>query len=279
MSENTPSYIDNEFGLAGKTAVITGATGVLGGSMAAGLAKAGANVVILGRRENVAQELASSLAVHGHGTLAVAADVLKEEQLQHALKQTLATFGSVDILVNAAGGNMAKAVLTPDMQWAELDMDAYSTVINLNLQGTVLPSKIFGAEMARRKSGSIVNIASVASSLPLTRVAAYSQAKAAIKSFTQWLAVEMATKYGEGIRVNAIAPGFFLAEQNRKLLLNDDGSYTERGNKAIQKTPFGRFGNPDELSGTLVWLCSNASKFVTGAVIPVDGGFTAFGGV
>jgi NAD(P)-dependent dehydrogenase (short-subunit alcohol dehydrogenase family) len=160
-----------------------------------------------------------------------------------------------------------------------MDINAYSEVINLNLQGTVLPSKIFGAEMARRKSGSIINIASVASSLPLTRVAAYSQAKAAIKSFTQWLAVEMATKYGEGIRVNAIAPGFFLAEQNKKLLLNDDGTYTERGNKAIQKTPFGRFGNPDELSGTLVWLSSNASKFVTGAVIPVDGGFTAFGGV
>lgn len=279
MPDLTPSFVDSLFSLKGKTAIITGGTGVLGASMAEGLAKAGANVVILGRRQNVAQQVASHLTSFGVKTLAVQADVLDETQLKAALEQVVNTFGKVDILVNAAGGNMPKAVMAPTTDWADLDMNAYSEVINLNLQGTVLPSKIFGAEMAKHKSGVIINIASVASALPLTQVAAYSQAKAAIKSFTQWLAVEMASKYGEGIRVNAIAPGFFLAEQNKKLLLNTDGSYTTRGNKAIVKTPFGRFGNPEELNGTLIWLCSNASTFVTGAVVPVDGGFTAFGGV
>ncbi len=279
MPGPTPSFIDSLFGLKGKTAILTGGTGVLGASMAEGLAKAGANVVILGRRGNVAQQVASNLTSFGIKTLAVQADVLDEVQLKAALDQVVNTFGPVDILVNAAGGNMPKAVITPTTDWADLDIDAYSEVINLNLQGTVLPSKIFGAAMTKKKSGVIINIASVASSLPLTQVAAYSQAKSAVKNFTQWLAVEMATKYGEGIRVNAIAPGFFLAEQNRKLLLNDDGSYTARGNKAIIKTPFGRFGYPEELNGTLIWLCSNAATFVTGAVVPVDGGFTAFGGV
>ncbi len=279
MPDLTPSFVDSLFSLKGKTAIITGGTGVLGASMAEGLAKAGANIVILGRRENVAQQVASTLTSFGIKTLAVQADVLDEGQLKVALHRVVNTFGSVEILVNAAGGNMPKAVVTPTTEWADLDMDAYSEVINLNLQGTVLPSKIFGAAMAKQKNGVIINIASVASLLPLTQVAAYSQAKSAITNFTQWLAVEMASKYGEGIRVNAIAPGFFLAEQNRKLLLNDDGSYTARGNKAIQKTPFGRFGNPEELNGTLIWLCSNAANFVTGAVVPVDGGFTACSGV
>jgi NAD(P)-dependent dehydrogenase (short-subunit alcohol dehydrogenase family) len=247
--------------------------------MAKALAQAGANVVIIGRRKEAGQAVADEIQKAGGKAMSVQADVLQLEDLKSAKEKILSAFGTIDILVNAAGGNMPDAVVTPTTDWTDLDMDAYSEVVNLNLQGTVLPSKIFGAGMAKRKSGVIINIASVASSLPLTQVAAYSQAKAAIKSFTQWLAVEMATKYGERIRVNAIAPGFFLAEQNRKLLLNEDGSYTARGNKAIIKTPFGRFGNPEELNGTLIWLCSNASTFVTGAVVPVDGGFTAFSGV
>lgn len=274
-----PSMVDELFSIKGKTAIVTGGTGVLGSAMARGLSRAGANVVILGRRKQVALELASTLQTGEAKAIAVAADVMNETELVEARRQMLETFGSIDILVNAAGGNQPDAVLKPDAPWSTLNLKAYSEVLNLNLMGTVIPSKVFGEEMARVKRGVIVNIASVSSQLPLTQVAAYSNAKAAIKSFTEWLAVEMASKYGEGIRVNAIAPGFFVAEQNRSLLLKPDGSLTARGQKAINKTPFGRFGNPDELTGTLIWLCSDASRFVTGAVIPVDGGFTAYAGV
>jgi NAD(P)-dependent dehydrogenase (short-subunit alcohol dehydrogenase family) len=273
------SFLQKHFSLQHKTAIITGGTGVLGVVMARGLARAGANVVILGRRESLAQQFASSLTDEGARAMAITADVLREEQLVTAREKINFEFGPIDILVNAAGGNMPHAVLKPDMPWADLNLDAYAKVLDLNLLGTVIPSKVFGQDMVQKKSGVIINIASVASQLPLTQVAAYSNAKAAIKNFTQWLAVEMAQKYGEGIRVNAIAPGFFLADQNRALLVNHDGSLTERGQKAINKTPFGRFGTPEELVGTLVWLCSDASKFVTGAVIPVDGGFTAYAGV
>lgn len=274
-----PSSVDELFSIRGKTAIITGGTGVLGSAMARGLSRAGVNVVILGRRKQVALELASTLQTDKAKAIAVAADVMNETELVEARRQILESFGSIDILVNAAGGNQPDAVLKPDAPWSTLNLKAYSEVLNLNLLGTVIPSKIFGEEMARVKRGVIVNIASVSSQLPLTQVAAYSNAKAAVKSFTEWLAVEMASKYGEGIRVNAIAPGFFVAEQNRSLLLRPDGSLTARGQKAINKTPFGRFGDPDELTGTLIWLCSDASRFVTGAVIPVDGGFTAYAGV
>jgi NAD(P)-dependent dehydrogenase (short-subunit alcohol dehydrogenase family) len=269
----------SQFSLVGKTAIVTGATGVLGTVMTRGLASAGARVVILGRRGELAQQIASSLQNAGLEAMAVSADVLKEDQLVEARKKINNQFGPIDILVNAAGGNMPHAVLKPDMPWADMNIEAYADVLNLNLMGTVIPSKVFGEDMVQKKRGVIINIASVASQLPLTQVAAYSNSKAAIKNFTQWLAVEMARKYGEGIRVNAIAPGFFLADQNRSLLLKDDGSLTERGQKAINKTPFGRFGDPEELVGTLIWLCADASKFVTGAVIPVDGGFTAYAGV
>lgn len=271
--------IDGLFSLKGKTAIITGGTGVLGSAMARGLAAAGANIAILGRRKKQADEVVASIQQLGVKALTVVADVMNEIELEHARQGVLETLGSIDILVNAAGGNQPDAVLKPDAPWSSLNLKAYADVLNLNLLGTVLPSKVFGEEMAKQKAGVIINIASVSSKLPLTQVAAYSNAKAAIKSFTEWLAVEMASKYGEGIRVNAIAPGFFLAEQNRSLLMNVDGSLTARGQKAVNKTPFGRFGNPDELSGTLIWLCSDASRFVTGATIPVDGGFTAYSGV
>jgi len=271
--------IEELFSLKGKTALITGGTGVLGSAMAKGLARAGARIVILGRRKQQADEIVATLRKEGAEAMAVIADVMNEPALEAARKTVLETMGSIDILVNAAGGNHPDAVVKPDAPWSTVNLKAYSDVLNLNLLGTVMPSKVFGEEMAKKKSGVIVNIASVSSKLPLTQVAAYSNAKAAIKNFTEWLAVEMATKYGEGIRVNAIAPGFFLAEQNRSLLMNADGSLTSRGQKAVNKTPFGRFGNPDELSGTLIWLCSDASRFVTGATIPVDGGFTAYSGV
>lgn len=279
MSKDPSLFLKDLFNLTGKTAIITGGTGVLGSAMAVGLAGAGARVAILGRRPDVAQQVALNLDPSGNSAMAVAADVLNEAQLKEARQKILDKFGSIDILVNAAGGNKSHAVLKPEMSWSEFDIDAFNEVMNLNLQGTVLPSKVFGEPMTESKRGVIINIASVASQLPLTQVAAYSNAKAAIKSFTQWLAIEMARKYGEGIRVNAIAPGFFLAEQNKSLLLKEDGTLTARGQKAIDKTPFGRFGSPEELNGTLIWLCSDASRFVTGAVIPVDGGFTAYGGV
>jgi NAD(P)-dependent dehydrogenase (short-subunit alcohol dehydrogenase family) len=278
MNTGTSMY-NRLFTVQGKTVVITGATGVLGSMMARGLAEAGANVVILGRRKEVAEQVAASIEINGGKALAVSADVLNEEQLHQAREQVHQAFGLVDVLVNAAGGNRPGAVHKPGMQLSDFNIEAYRDVFDLNLIGTVIPAKVFGEDFIQQKKGVMINIASVASYLPLTQVSAYSNAKAAVVNFTQWMAVEMARKYGEGIRVNAMAPGFFLAEQNRALLLNDDGSLTERGQKAITKTPFGRFGQPEELIGTLLWLCSDASKFVTGALIPVDGGFTAYSAV
>lgn len=196
-----------------------------------------------------------------------------------AKETILSKYGTIDILVNAAGGNLPGAIITPDQKFFDLKMDEFQKVVDLNLKGTVLPVKVFCDVMADRGKGVIINIASMASFRPITRVVGYSAAKAAVDNFTQWLAVEMAKKYGEGIRVNAIAPGFFITEQNKALLTNPDGSYTARGEAAIRQTPFARFGVPDELTGTLVWLCSDASKFVTGVTIPVDGGFNVFFGV
>ncbi len=278
-TDSSKSPVFELFSLQGKTAIITGATGVLGSVMANGLAMAGANVVILGRRKEIAQQIAESIKNKGGKAMAVSADVLHEEQVQAALNLVHKEFGTVHILVNAAGGNMPEGVHKPSMNWSDFNVEGFSKVLDLNLLGTVIPSKIIGYDFVKQKSGVIVNIASVASYLPLTQVGAYSNAKAAIANFTQWMAVEMAQKYGEGIRVNAIAPGFMLADQNRALLMNADGSLTVRGQKAINKTPFGRFGKPEELIGTLLWLCSDASSFVTGTVVPVDGGFTAYSGV
>jgi len=269
----------NLFDVRGKTAVITGGTGVLGKAMAHGLAEAGANVVILGRNQASGDEAVQAITQRGQKALFVQADVLDADQLNKAKAAVLAQYGAIDILVNAAGGNLPGAVIMPDKNFFDLDMKEFDKVVDLNLSGTVLPTKVFGEVMAKQKTGVIINIASLASFRPLTRVVGYSASKAAVDSFTQWLAVEMARKFGEGIRVNAIAPGFFLTEQNRTLLTNADGSYTARGESAIRQTPFGRFGKPDELVGTLIWLCSDASKFVSGVTVPVDGGFNVFGGV
>jgi NAD(P)-dependent dehydrogenase (short-subunit alcohol dehydrogenase family) len=267
------------FNLDSKVAVITGGTGVLGGAMAKGLAQAGATVAILGRREQRAQEVAQSLSDQGLKALALPADVLDKASLLEARDSLLKQTGRIDILINAAGGNMPEATVVGDLTFFKLEQNALNKVMHLNVDGTVLPSQIFGESMVANGRGSIINISSMAAQKPLTRVMGYAAAKAAIDNFTKWLAVELAQKYGQGLRVNAIAPGFFIGEQNRGFLLNSDGSLTTRGQQIISHTPMGRFGEADELIGTAVYLASDAAKFVTGIVIPVDGGFSAFGGI
>lgn len=270
----------NLFSLSGKVALVTGGTGVLGTSMVKGLAAAGAHVAILGRRIEAGEKIAAELRASGHKALAIGADVLNTGQLEQARKKVLDEFGSIDILINAAGGNMPGATIAPDKNFFDLKIDDFRKVLDLNLLGSVLPTKIFAEAMVKNKKGVIINISSMASIRIITRVVGYSAAKAAIDNFTQWMAVEMSRKFGEGMRVNAIAPGFFITEQNRSLLTNPaDGTLTARGQAVINQTPFGRFGEPDELLGTLIWLCSDASKFVTGVVVPVDGGFSIFSGV
>lgn len=267
------------FSLQNRTAVITGGTGVLGSSMSRALAEAGANVAIVGRRIEVGQKLVDEIIGAGGKAIAVQADVLQKEELIKAKEKILSTYGTMDILVNGAGGNMPGATISPDKTFFDLDTKAFQQVVDLNLLGTVLPSQIFGEVFAKKKQGVIINISSMSAFRPITRVVGYSAAKAAVSNFTGWLAIEMAKKYGEGIRVNAISPGFFITEQNRALLTNADGSLTARGASVIQNTPFGRFGQPEELIGTLLWLCSDASKFVSGVDVPVDGGFNVFCGV
>jgi NAD(P)-dependent dehydrogenase (short-subunit alcohol dehydrogenase family) len=267
------------FSLKGKTAVITGGTGVLGQDMVKAISAAGANVTVIGRRKEAGDALVAELKASGGKALSLKADVLEADQLVAAREATIKEFGSIDILINAAGGNMPGAVVTPDKKFFDMNIVDFQKVVNLNLLGSVLPTQVFSEDMAARKKGVIINIASMAAIRTITRVAGYSAAKAAIANFTGWLAVEMAHKYGEGIRVNAISPGFFLTEQNRTLLTNPDGSYTARGQKVIAQTPYGRFGRPEELIGTLIWLCSDASAFVTGINVPVDGGFSVYSGV
>lgn len=267
------------FNIQGKKAIITGGTGVLGSVMAHGLAEAGADVVILGRRREAGDSLVAEIRNKKGRATFVQADVLNADELLRARGEIEKYFGDPDILVNAAGGNLPGAIVTPQQNFFDLKMAEFEKVVDLNLTGTVLPTQILCESMGRRREGVIINIASMASYRPITRVVGYSAAKSAVKNFTEWLAIEMAKKFGEGIRVNGIAPGFFLTEQNRALLTNPDGTYTQRGQDAIRSTPFNRFGKPDELVGTLIWLCSDASRFVTGVTVPVDGGFNVFCGV
>jgi NAD(P)-dependent dehydrogenase (short-subunit alcohol dehydrogenase family) len=271
--------IQKLFSLQHKVAVITGGTGVLGTTMVKALSLAGATVVVIGRRKEVGDALAEEIGKTGAKSMSLKADVLDRAQLAVAKDAIIKTFGTIDILVNAAGGNMPGAVVQPDSNFFHMKLDDFQKVVDLNLLGTVLPTQIFSEPMAGKGKGVIINIASMAAMRAITRVGGYSAAKGAVTNFTSWLAVEMAHKFGEGIRVNSISPGFFLTEQNRNLLTNPDGSYTSRGQKVIAQTPFGRFGKAEELAGTLVWLCSDASAFVTGANIPVDGGFSVFSGV
>lgn len=269
----------NQFSLAGKVAVVTGGTGVLGGAMARGLATAGAKVAIVGRRADKAAEVAAAISAAGGEALPLPADVLDAGSLRTARESLLANFGRVDILLNAAGGNMPGATVFGDLTFFTMQPTDFERVVQLNLTGTLLPSQVFGEPMAAQGSGVIINISSMTAQKPLTRVLGYGNAKAAIDNFTRWLAVELAQKYGAGLRVNAIAPGFFIGEQNRGFLLNPDGTYTARGQSIIDHTPLKRYGAPDELVGTAVWLASDASRFVTGVVVPVDGGFSAFSGI
>ncbi|MBL7856988.1 MAG: SDR family oxidoreductase [Cyclobacteriaceae bacterium] len=275
----TNTYLSNLFGLKDKVALVTGGTGVLGSAMCKSLAMAGARVAILGRRKAAADALAEEIIAHGGEAIGISADVLDRSQLESAKEIILQRFGTLDILVNAAGGNIPGAVVQPDKTFLDLKMDDFQRVVELNLNGTVLPAQVFGEILIRHKKGVIINISSMTAYRPLTRVVGYGVAKSAISNFTQWLAVELVKKFGEGIRVNAIAPGYFLTEQNRNLLTHTDGSLTARGQAIIQSTPYGRFGEPDELCGTLLWLCSDASKFVTGVIVPVDGGCTSYAGV
>ncbi len=262
-----------------KVAVITGGNGTLGGAFVQALAGQGAQVYILGRNEEKSAKVVEAFAGKGLTIHAVRCDVLKEGEVAGAVNEVMSKAGRVDILVNGAGGNRAGATVGPDQSIFDLGIDDFRGVNDLNLLGTVIPSIAFAKPMVEQGSGCIVNISSMAALLPITRVVGYSAAKAGVDNFTRWLAVELAGKYGEGIRVNAIAPGFFIAEQNRSLLTEPDGSLTPRGKTIISQTPAGRFGEPEELMSTLLWLCDDRSKFVNGIVVPVDGGFSAFCGV
>jgi NAD(P)-dependent dehydrogenase (short-subunit alcohol dehydrogenase family) len=266
------------FSLHGRAAVVTGGYGVLGGTIADGLAAAGARVAILGRREDAARQKADAIRNTGGEATTLIADVLDRDAVRTARDRVLEQWGRVDILVNAAGGNVARA-RNDDKPIFDVPMDAFDEALRLNLHGSVIPTLEFAEAMARERAGSIVNISSMAAIQALSGVLAYSIAKAGIDNFTRWLAVELARKHGDGIRVNAIAPGFFVSEQNRRVLVQPDGSPTARGQRIIARTPMGRFGRAEELVGAVCWLCSDAASFVTGAVIPVDGGFSAFSGV
>jgi NAD(P)-dependent dehydrogenase (short-subunit alcohol dehydrogenase family) len=273
--------VNQYFDLTDKVAVITGGTGVLGAAMGQGLARAGATVVILARTPHAVADLADSINAAGGKAIAVPCNVLDREQVVLAGSRITELCGRVDILINAAGGNKPEATALPGQRaFFDLPPDALKWVFDLNLMGTLLPSQVFGAQMAAQKTGVIINVSSMASFIPLTRVVAYAAAKAAVNNFTQWLAVYMAREHSSSIRVNAIAPGFFLGDQNRFLLIDQtSGDLTPRGKQIIEHTPMGRFGEPDDLLGALLWLASDASRFVTGIVVPVDGGFSAYGGV
>ncbi len=271
---------DSLFDLTDKVIVMTGATGTLTGSAANYLAAQGARVVFLGRNS---QKVEQSLAECRRQTpeaqcLGVVADVLDREALEKARDKVLAKWGRIDGLINGAGGNMPGATITPEKKFTDLDFHAFQEVVNLNLHGTVLPSLVFSPSLVE-SGGSVVNFSSVSAPQAVSRVVGYSAAKSAVENFTRWLAVDLARKTDGKVRVNAVLPGFYISEQNRRLLTNEDGSYTERGKLVIQNTPFGRFGQAEELHGALHYLLASASRFVTGVVLPVDGGFVAFSGV
>jgi len=264
------------FSLKGKVIILTGGYGILGACMAKHLAKEGANVVILGRDMEKGEALAKEITSEGNNALYLYSDVMKKDILTQNKIDIMKAYGKIDVLVNLAGGNMAGATIPPDKTVFDLDIDAFRSVVDLNLFGTVLPTIVFAEVMVEQKKGSIINISSESSLRPLTRVVGYGCAKAAVNNFTQYMAGELAIKFGEGLRVNAMAPGFFLTDQNRALMTNPDGTPTARCQSVTNHTPFGRLGRPDELLGTLQWLASDASAFVTGTVIPIDGGFDAF---
>jgi NAD(P)-dependent dehydrogenase (short-subunit alcohol dehydrogenase family) len=266
----------NLFSVKEKTVILTGGCGILGSSMAKHLAGEGARVVVLDRNVEGGTQLVDEIRQAGDEALFLQTDVLDKGILEQNRKDILSAYGHIDVLINLAGGNMAGATIPPDKTFFDLDLDAFRKVVELNLFGTVLPTMVFATVMVEQKKGSIINVSSESALRPLTRVVGYGCAKAAISNFTQYMAGELALKFGEGLRVNAIAPGFFLTEQNRALMTNADGTPSERCKTVMAHTPFNRLGRPEELLGTVQWLASDASAFVTGTVTPIDGGFDAF---
>ena len=267
------------FTLKNKVIVVTGATGVLGGSFVEAISKQGATVLLIGQNESVGEERATFIRNQGGEALFLKANVLVEAELEAAKNKAVETYGTIHGLVNGAGGNLPEGVLSPDQDVFTMNLEGMKKTMELNVWGTLLPVQVFGPAIAKSGVGSIVNISSVNSKRTVTRGLGYSMGKAAIDLYTKWFAVEMANRYGDAVRINSIMPGFFLTKQNKNLLTKEDGSLTERGNLIIKNTPFKRFGSPDELTGALIWLLSDASKFVTGMDIGVDGGFTINSGV
>ncbi|MFC3197172.1 SDR family oxidoreductase [Parapedobacter deserti] len=268
-----------QFSLAGKVVVITGATGVLGESFALATAAAGAKVAVLGRNRERAEARVAAITSSGGEAMAVITDVLDEQALQRAKNEILDAWGTIDGLVNAAGGNIPGATIGPEQNLFDTSIADTQRAVELNLFGTVIPTQIFGRVIAEKGKGSIVNISSLAAQQAITRVMGYNMAKCAVEGYTKWMAVELAQRYGDKVRVNAIAPGVFLTEQNRTLLTNSDGSYTDRAQRFVNNTAYGRLGAPEELTGALIFLLSDASGFITGETILVDGGFNAWSGV
>lgn len=268
--------MNNLFNIKDYVVVITGGTGILGRCIAKYLALEGAKVIILGRKEEVGKKIVDDIVAAGGQCEFMKTDVMNQAVVEKNCNDILAKYGKVDTLLNAAGGNMPGATIGPEANFFNLKAEEFQTVLNLNLTGTVIPTQVFLKPMAKQGKGSVINFSSMAAFRPLTRVCGYAAAKAGISNFTAFMATECAKKFGEGIRVNAIAPGFFLTEQNRSLLTNPDGTYTKRGQDVIRQTPFGRMGEPEELCGTIHYLMSDAAKFVTGTVAVVDGGFNVF---
>jgi NAD(P)-dependent dehydrogenase (short-subunit alcohol dehydrogenase family) len=268
------------YDFSGQTVVITGGTGILGGEIACALVGCGANVAMLDRNLDPAEGLVHRMEPRANQAVAVYGDVLDLESLRQAAQAILERFGSIHCLVNAAGGNKPQATTSPNLSFFDLPTDALRWVFDLNILGTMLACQVFGKMMADKGEGTILNISSMNAFRPLTRIPAYSAAKAGVSNFTQWLAVHMAQQYSPRIRVNAIAPGFFMTRQNKFLLVDEQTeNLTERGQSIIAHTPMGRFGQPEDLFGAVFWLLSPASAFVTGIVVPIDGGFSAYSGV
>ena len=268
--------MNNLFDINGYVVAITGGTGVLGCTIAKYLALNGAKVIILGRKEDVGAEIVADIQKDGGECEFLKTDVMNQEVVQQNCDYIIEKYGRIDTLLNAAGGNMKGATITPEQTFFDLEAKQFQTVLDLNLTGTVIPTQVFLKPMVKQGKGSIINFSSMAAFRPMTRVCGYAAAKAGISNFTAFMATECAKKFGEGIRVNAIAPGFFITEQNRALLTNPDGTFTQRGQDVIRQTPFGRMGEPEELCGTIHYLMSDAAKFVTGTVAVVDGGFNCF---
>ena len=267
------------FDISGQVAVITGAGGIICGVMAREMAKKGAKVALLDLFVENAQKIADEINAAGGDAIAVKANVLDRASLEEARDAVVAKYGHIDFLINGAGGNTKQATVSPELDFFHLDVDAFKWVFDLNVTGAVLTTMVFGELLAKQGSGNVINIASMATYHPLTNTVAYCGAKAAVANFTEWMATHFNQNYSKNIRVNAIAPGFLLTTQNRFLMQKEDGTPTDRGQRVLNKTPMGRYGDPEEMAGPVIWLCSEAASFVNGAVIPVDGGFSAFWGI